>query len=623
MSIKRKTLASKQRTALVLIAVLIVVLSLAWLLVNYLVSIDTFKDIDGTVYKIKRNGDSYAMYDESGKALDTVTEINQTFFVTKRDTLVKINKDGSAQIYSPVDTSDGENLSEYGAVRMYNYIKSTDDLQRIQITKHAENGDMTFTFERDSSDNYLKIRGHENVAYDSELFAQLSHACRSPYYIKKITPDVVEKYGYEEYGLDSPQYTVRVTANNGVSHTIAVGKKTVMGNGYYVRLLDTNNNGEYTRKSVYVMADFQDEASGMMLAECFTLPVETYVTPVLNYNLTTSNYVFVYDFKVTDYNYYADGTQSSKLLTALSFWDLEERRNTEFLTQSYYVIDDELDAYAPASDAVYKVMGGFIEMEFVGVKKLGATADIRAQYGLDKPTMEISYRCQRSDSNGNVYYFRHYISFSEATENNTHYAVADVYYSTSPDGDYQKLSNFDFIVEIDRSWLDYLSWDRLDWTESDYFQIDIGIIDYLEFELPDGSCYRFELDMLDENTIEGAYAIKGGVRHRISTQNFQTLYMNLVYNKLFGSAELSEEEEAAIINDPGRFRLTWRFGTDNGYERTHSYYLYQSNKDYITVDGDGGFYVISSAIEKLAKDAVSVFNGVKITADSQYTKIDE
>ena len=620
MSTKKKTLAGKQQKAVILIAVLIVILALVLWLVNYLVSIDTFKDIDGTVYKIKRNGDSFAMYDEDGKPLDTVTEFNKTFYVTKRDTLVMIADDGSAHIYSPVDTSDGENLSEYGAVRMYNYIKSTDDVQSIQITNHAD--DKSFTFERDDYDGNIKIRGYENTAYSSELFAQLSHACRSPYYIRKLTPDIVEKYGYEEYGLDNPRYTVRITTTKGVAHTLAIGKETVMGNGYYVRLLDKNSNGEYERKSVYVMAAFQDQASGMMLAECFTLPIETYVTPVLNYNLTTSNYVFVNDFKVTDFTYYEDGTQNAKLLTSLSYWDLEERRNTEFLTQSYYVTDDELDAYAPASDAVYKVMGGFIEMDFVGVKKLGATAAVRAQYGLDKPKTEISYKCQRT-VNQTTYYFKHYISFSEPTENNTHYAVADVYVATSPDGNYEKLNNFDFVVEIDRSWLDYLTWDRLDWTERDYFQIDIGIIDYLEFELPDGSFYRFELDMLDENTIAGAYAIKEGIRHKISTKNFQTLYLNLIYSKLFGSVELSEEEEAEIVNDPDRFRLTWSFGTDTGYSRTHSYYLYQSNKDYITVDGDGGFYVISSAIEKLAKDVVDVYNDVKITADTQYTKIDE
>jgi len=197
MSTKKKTLAGKQQKAVILIAVLIAVLALVMLLVNYLVSIDTFKDIDGTVYKIKRNGDSFAMYDEDGKPLDTVTEFNKTFYVTKRDTLVMIADDGSAHIYSPVDTSDGENLSEYGAVRMYNYIKSTDDVQSIQITNHAD--DKSFTFERDDYDGNIKIRGYENTAYSSELFAQLSHACRSPYYIRKLTPDIVEKYGYARH----------------------------------------------------------------------------------------------------------------------------------------------------------------------------------------------------------------------------------------------------------------------------------------------------------------------------------------------------------------------------------------------------------------------------------------
>ena len=621
MSTKRKTLAGKQHLAVILMLVAIAVLTVGWLIARHITSINTFEDIDGTKYTIKRNGDAYYMYDGDGKLLDSVTELNNTYYVTDRDTMVYINDRGEAQIYSPVDTSDGEDLSEYGAVRIYPSIKSDKDIKSIQIIDH-NNNDRSFTFERGAAGEPLQIRGYKNVAYSQELFAQLSHACRSPYYMKKLTPDVVEKYGYDEYGLETPAYTVSISSLGGVKHTLAIGKETVTGEGYYVRLLDKNSSGEYDRKSVYIMRSVQDQAAGMLLAKCFTLPIEDYVTPVLNYNLTTSNYVFVNDFKVTDYSYFEDGTQNAKLLTALTYWDLEERRNTEFLTQSYYVTDDELDAYAPASDAVYKVMGGFLEMDFVGVKALGATAAVRAEYGLDRPTAEISYKCQRT-IDGTAYYFKHYISFSELTENNTHYAVADVYMSVSPDGKYEKLGNFDYIVEIDKSWLDYLDWDRLDWTENDYFQISIGIIDFLEFELPDGSHYRFELDMLDENTIAGAYAIKNGVRHQISTKNFQTLYMNLIYSKLFGSLELSEEEEAAIINDPNRFRLTWRFGTDTGYTRTHSYYLYQSNKDYITVDGDGGFYVVSSTIKKLAKDVVDVYNDVKITADSQYTTIDE
>ena len=93
--------------------------------------------------------------------------------------------------------------------------------------------------------------------------------------------------------------------------------------------------------------------------------------------------------------------------------------------------------------------------------------------------------------------------------------------------------------------------------------------------------------------------------------------------KLFGSVDLSEAEKKEITSAPDRYRLTWSFKTTTGLERTHSYYFLQTNKDYITINGDGGFYVISSTIKKAAEDAIKVYNGQKITADSPYTTIDQ
>ena len=111
MSTKRKTLAGKQHLAVILMLVAIAVLAVGWLIARHITSINTFEDIDGTKYTIKRNGDAYYMYDGDGKLLDSVTELNNTYYVTDRDTMVYINDRGEAQIYSPVDTSDGEDLS--------------------------------------------------------------------------------------------------------------------------------------------------------------------------------------------------------------------------------------------------------------------------------------------------------------------------------------------------------------------------------------------------------------------------------------------------------------------------------------------------------------------------------
>ena len=53
-SSQKRTLASNQKLAALLIALAIVLLVITLFIVNYIVSIDTFTDLDGTEYTVKR-----------------------------------------------------------------------------------------------------------------------------------------------------------------------------------------------------------------------------------------------------------------------------------------------------------------------------------------------------------------------------------------------------------------------------------------------------------------------------------------------------------------------------------------------------------------------------------------
>ena len=63
---QKRTLAAGQKRAAAFISLAIVLLVGALLLVNYLVSIDTFTDLDGTKYTVKLSGGAYALFDENG-----------------------------------------------------------------------------------------------------------------------------------------------------------------------------------------------------------------------------------------------------------------------------------------------------------------------------------------------------------------------------------------------------------------------------------------------------------------------------------------------------------------------------------------------------------------------------
>ena len=70
--------------------------------------------------------------------------------------------------------------------------------------------------------------------------------------------------------------------------------------------------------------------------------------------------------------------------------------------------------------------------------------------------------------------------------------------------------------------------------------------------------------------------------------------------------------------------MTWVLRTSaSNLERTYSYYWLEESKSFLTVDGDGEFYVLTSAVEKTIQDVIDVANGIKITAVSPYTNIDK
>ena len=122
MSAKTKTLAGSQKKAVILIAALIILLLLALILVNYLTGIDTFLDIDGTKYRIKRSGEIYALFDSNGYMLDTTTENGKLYYVTSLGTLVSVSDRGEASVFAVVDTDEGEDLSAYNNLMIYKKI---------------------------------------------------------------------------------------------------------------------------------------------------------------------------------------------------------------------------------------------------------------------------------------------------------------------------------------------------------------------------------------------------------------------------------------------------------------------------------------------------------------------
>lgn len=588
----KKTLAGRQKKAVIAIACAIVLLIAALITVNYLVSIFDFTDTDGTLYKVKREGGAYALFTADGYMLDTVIEDGKEYFVTDIGTMVSVSTTGKAQIYAAVDTDDGESVSQYNRLLIFPTVESAA-IKTLRVT----NEHSSYTFER--KDGKMVLSGFETVAYDQNSFAYLAGLCGSMVVMEngRFSEKTVEKYGLAEYGLDKPKATVTVTSSAGKVYTVHIGNPIVSGNGYYARFAGRN--------VVYIINGYYS-----MLLE----PIESYITPLLAYGTNANNYPEVKNFRVFDYTYAEDGTPTASPVTALTFWPYEERENTEYQTQSYKMIDDELLGYVPESVAVTSTMEKLANLENARVVKLGVTDKALADYGLDKPRKLLSYDFTVTES-GKTYQLRNRFWFSAITERGTYYVHPEV--EISEDGkSYLPLRALDFLLEVGAASLPFMGWDKIDWVEEYYFHINIMLLQQMEIESPQG---KLTLDFtVGKDDVESITATMGGETRSISIPQFKELYRHMLYGVLFDEADRSREELDALAANADKRQLSFRVKTKPtdktpGIDNVYAFYELGESESYLTINGGGEFYVLTTAVNTTIDYAMRLWRGEPIS----------
>ena len=586
------TLAGRQKNAIVLIFCAVVLLIVALLVVNYLVSMYDYVDTDGTKYIVKREGSSYALFDQKGYMLDTTIEDGKEYFVTDAGTMVAVTASGKTSVYAVVDTGEGESVSAYNRLMIYPKVESTA-LKSLRI----KNQHGSYTFERNNNGNIV-LRGFEQVSYNAERYAYLSGLCGNLVVMDngRFSEKVIAKYGLAEYGLDEPQATFTITSSGGKSYTILVGDAVVSGNGYYVMFEG--------REVVYIINAYY----GMLLD-----PVESYISPALTYGVTANNYPEVQNFRVYDYTYDADGKPSASMITALTYWPYEERENTEYQTQTYKMIDQELLAYVPESSAVTSTMEKLIMLENAKVVKLGVNDKVLTSYGLDKPETLLSYDFTSRTEKATLY-LRNRYWFSPITERGTHYVYAEV--EVSEDGEtYLPMNAYDYVLEVGLASLSFLSWNKIDWVEAYYFHINIMLMESMEVITPEGKIlFDFEIGKDD---VEKITATMNGEKRSINIDEYKKMYRNMLFGVLFDETDKTEQELREIVEDENKLQLSYRVKTKKtdkteGVDNTYSFYNLGESRSYLTINGGGEFYVLSNDVLKTAEDAMKLWRGEPI-----------
>ena len=488
---RRKSVAKMQRNWIIALAVIVVLLIVAFCVVDYIVNLVYFEDYDGTSYVIKQKNGIYVMCHKNGDTLELSvsadTGKNNYIYVTDLGTEVKVDPDtGVNNVYSVVDTVEGEEVGTANRIQMYKQIKQAD-IDKLEI--HNEHGSFTFYVDKDGD---FQIKGYEGVPFSQVMFSSLAVSCGYSLSTRKIQDPIKDANGlYTEYGL-APEVRVdeegneynyepcwyRITDLSGNSRTVYIGDAVPSRTGYYAKLTD--------RDAVYVL-NFSIEGNilGMYDGKTYDSiesvlhePIEKFITPLVTYPMEMNTYFDVQTFTIWSgdvFNNIPDNATEEEIenmdldpIVSFTYWDLDARTGSFYANTPYVLSYPE--GYVAGDTAIDSCLQSFYTLSPKGVVKLGVTEEALKEYGLYEPEYVIYFMFQNK--------YEHLIYISAETEAGTRYMTSGIY---------------DFIVEVDRSQLGFLNFTKNEWTNDMYFSMNLAWATKVEVESGDLK-YTFELD---------------------------------------------------------------------------------------------------------------------------------
>ena len=116
----------------------------------------------------------------------------------------------------------------------------------------------------------------------------------------------------------------------------------------------------------------------------------------------------------------------------------------------------------------------------------------------------------------------------------------------------------------------------------------------------------------DEVRVDALSPDKSVVYNRFDTNLFRQFYQTLLNSRIANSYHLTDEEEKALLEDESKLMLTMTVLDSEGREKTYRFYSLTSRKAYITINGNGGFYVQADRAERIVSDVQKFFANQKI-----------
>ena len=419
---KIKTTLSKQKSLIILLSVLAVVVAVMCLIFPHI-----FKQELNTVYAKTAYGDlaEVSVYDkkESRSLLGDITAIRKD---GAKNTLDVKEGDGEEILY----TFRKNNVQISYRPYIFPEIPLAE-LKGVRVTN--EYG--TFRVFSDKHGDFF-IEGAERNLYNKQLMSELLLQARY-----MLSDTYVENPGKDsDYGVtaDTATAILEIESKGGEKHTIYVGNREIGGSRYYMKHAE--------KEQIYVMD------SG---AENFFNDVRFYLSPEIVKPLEEQQRNYLSDFSLTK--------NGSLFFSCEIIPDVER---VGVLSNQLHRMTFPAHGHVLSTETLYDMFQKAASLSGAGVMEYGVSKnekkdEILAFYGLDKPLAQIGFSFDGQEYN---------ISVGRMEE-----AGDAVYYYVY--SEYQ-----DTIVPVEESALDFLDYEIVDLLQSNVFQYNINDVSSIELK---------------------------------------------------------------------------------------------------------------------------------------------
>lgn len=438
----------------------------------------------------------------------------------------------------------------------------------------------SFICYRHEDDDNFYFKDHEQAPLSADTLASLVVAAGYTGTIERVT-EKCEDWGM--FGLaeeDSPAY-YKLTLLDGTTHEIYIGDMIKSGGGYYARYKD--------RDALYVLSN--------TIASTLLVPLETLVTPYLGMLMDQQTYALTDEFILM---------KNGETFVYITY-DKSVQNTDEAV---YSVYDMHYPGQYTVNDNKYtEVLLTFCTLKGAATLKVGEVGqmlhedeEIMAQYGfenLSNAPYELYYKYGNQDS---------LILFAPSGIDGYYFAYSYLY---------------NLIALVEATSVPYLEWSTKDFIGNQLFHESIN--DVYDIEIS-GVITNGAGEV--EKEINEIFNLRGNANDIIITpestgkpfsddlvRNFKQFYMVMLLVDIQGYMRGEGVEDYSKLPEIACVKVTM----DDGSVLEYKYYSYSSRRCYVTVNGEGEFYVNKKDVFKMLCDANRAAHGLTVDRNMEYS----